>query len=610
MSRARNMTADSGMSAASSSSAALGMGIGGNTNLQTIEEFDPIQDDGDSGVNSSLGGGSGVGGSGAARLPGGGSANGRFGAGVGPTGLAGVPLPSSPNQSYYVNRPSKDPATDPSTNHGVLFMKSHFERLDTAINWTAANHQIIPHLPLKKIEAGSLETAKKQLLYRTFPVLAPKNDGTRRVRRVNPIIVDNPDILVDLAFNIRKLSKLYPIQWKTGVDKEKKKEKIMTKLGRMEHIDSEQFIRVTRLAAANIPVKLKRSYFEDVVSSPKSPDMVLSDTVDPSVGGKTRVEVLHEFFAHKNEKTNALRSYADLLVIEYYVNFTDQQIFKFADTERFASEEMTAFTHPTLISLRDCLEDLASNVLGEKTMASTINVYGKAFLETPYTDFETKVIEPLPLELKDTRNNFIAMSAPDRLANPLRPNTGPYTLFQLRQIFRTAYTALRGAAYLARRTFFYHKAYEALPRDSAAEVPVYKDVEIVVHTGDWGCGEFGGNPVVMAFLQIAAAHAVGVNVLIYHTRMKHRVVVDRATGRVEDRMGGHVQLAEEYLRECWNGKEVSTEGLLLHLESKKLEWVVPGKPTPQPKKAASGAASARMPEVHGPLRPVDIKSSM
>jgi hypothetical protein len=40
---------------------------------------------------------------------------------------------------------------------------------------------------------------------------------------------------------------------------------------------------------------------------------------------------------------------------------------------------------------------------------------------------------------------------------------------------------------------------------------------VVVHTGFWGCGAFGGNRVLMSLVQMLAAQAAGVNALVYHT---------------------------------------------------------------------------------------------
>lgn len=40
---------------------------------------------------------------------------------------------------------------------------------------------------------------------------------------------------------------------------------------------------------------------------------------------------------------------------------------------------------------------------------------------------------------------------------------------------------------------------------------------VVVHTGNWGTGAFGGNKVLMACLQMYAARVVGLDELVFHT---------------------------------------------------------------------------------------------
>jgi hypothetical protein len=43
------------------------------------------------------------------------------------------------------------------------------------------------------------------------------------------------------------------------------------------------------------------------------------------------------------------------------------------------------------------------------------------------------------------------------------------------------------------------------------------DAAVVVHSGFWGCGAFGGNRELMALLQILAAAMSGLDMLVFHT---------------------------------------------------------------------------------------------
>ena len=41
--------------------------------------------------------------------------------------------------------------------------------------------------------------------------------------------------------------------------------------------------------------------------------------------------------------------------------------------------------------------------------------------------------------------------------------------------------------------------------------------QVVVHTGFWGCGAFGGNRVLMAMLQVIAAGLAALDRLVFYT---------------------------------------------------------------------------------------------
>lgn len=41
--------------------------------------------------------------------------------------------------------------------------------------------------------------------------------------------------------------------------------------------------------------------------------------------------------------------------------------------------------------------------------------------------------------------------------------------------------------------------------------------KVIVHTGHWGCGAFGGNRVLMAALQVVSGRLAGLHRLVFHT---------------------------------------------------------------------------------------------
>ena len=96
--------------------------------------------------------------------------------------------------------------------------------------------------------------------------------------------------------------------------------------------------------------------------------------------------------------------------------------------------------------------------------------------------------------------SFIAM-------NSIPEGTGAYTEAQYERLLETAILAFGAAV--------------------NASPPGFK---VVIHTGNWGCGAYGGNKRVAALVQTAAAHFSLVDRLEYHAFEKG------SAGEVEDGM--------------------------------------------------------------------------
>ncbi len=90
-----------------------------------------------------------------------------------------------------------------------------------------------------------------------------------------------------------------------------------------------------------------------------------------------------------------------------------------------------------------------------------------------------------------TITNLIVMAAPSG-------GYGRYSVGEIEHVLITAFTAFRAAVLESNRC-------------RAAGSPV------IVHTGYWGCGAFGGDRVLMAMLQALAAEMAGLERLIFHT---------------------------------------------------------------------------------------------
>jgi hypothetical protein len=78
---------------------------------------------------------------------------------------------------------------------------------------------------------------------------------------------------------------------------------------------------------------------------------------------------------------------------------------------------------------------------------------------------------------------------------------GVYSLEEIEYILATAFTGFMAARF------------ESAPENSSTSA------ELVVHTGFWGCGAFGGNRVLMALLQLLAARLSQLDQLVFHTHL-------------------------------------------------------------------------------------------
>lgn len=218
----------------------------------------------------------------------------------------------------------------------------------------------------------------------------------------------------------------------------------------------------------------------------------------------TRFEAREDYFGYEPAPAGSR-------AVEWYLNFADQHLFFAYGGPLFAQDEMQVAEHPALASLREAL--LQSDIKpltvegGEPTPVLVMGVerrcrvafdrdaaqgrpaglYGNNFARASAEAIEkaTRAIVP------PTITNLIAMEAPSG-------GEGRYTRPQIEYILATVFTAFSAARFESHR--------------DAAQPP-----EVVVHTGYWGCGAYGGNRVLMALLQVLGARLAQVDCLVFHT---------------------------------------------------------------------------------------------
>jgi Poly (ADP-ribose) glycohydrolase (PARG), Macro domain fold len=195
--------------------------------------------------------------------------------------------------------------------------------------------------------------------------------------------------------------------------------------------------------------------------------------------------------------------------VEWHVNFADPHLFVAYGSGLFAQDEMQVAEHPALGSLKEALAAAGARALTVEgarptpvlvagverrcRVATDANpgegrphgLYGNAFAsasEEAVRRATTRLDPP-------TISNIIAIAAP--------MGSGRYRRDQIEYILQAAASGF-GAAVI----YSTHQ--------------LGRPAHVVVHSGFWGCGAFGGNRVLMLMLQIVAAGLAGLGRLVFH----------------------------------------------------------------------------------------------
>lgn len=269
----------------------------------------------------------------------------------------------------------------------------------------------------------------------------------------------------------------------------------------------------------------------------------------------TRIEYREDIFQYEPTPEEAQ-------VVEWYLNFADPNLFCAYGGPHMAQDELQMAEHPCLAALREALIGQGIEALTEEGGEPTpvlvmgaerrcaINVkpgaiegypqglYGKNFARAKEDAVRkaTRRIDP------PTITNILAMAAP-------AGGKGEYSLEKIEQIVRTAYTGFAAARLESIR--------------GRAEAP-----EVVVHTGFWGCGAFGGNRTLMTILQVLAARLSRLDRLVYYTVDKKGTEdFKQAMEILEKEIMPEIVGTEVKIR-----KPISIPALLEKVERLGLEW--------------------------------------
>lgn len=200
----------------------------------------------------------------------------------------------------------------------------------------------------------------------------------------------------------------------------------------------------------------------------------------------------------------------------WHVNFADPDLFVAYGSGLLAQDELQVLEHPVLGSVREALlamgntartreHDRATPVLithvprqcaldtfPDPDQGRPRGLYGNQFQQAGWETVRSALTVLSP----PTITNLICIAAPT--------GSGAYTEAQIRDVLETAFTGMRAAVVESSRI--------SLGR------------EVVIHTGFWGCGAFGGNRPLMALLQLLAARLARIDTLVFYTGAQSEVI--------------------------------------------------------------------------------------
>jgi len=166
------------------------------------------------------------------------------------------------------------------------------------------------------------------------------------------------------------------------------------------------------------------------------------------------------------------------------------------------TNQLVLYTLILLVLVRGAQRRVCVDVNPDPDRKRPKGLYGNHFMNASKEAIEIACHKLNP----PTTSNIIAMEAP-------KNGSGDYSLSTITQILTTAYTS-----FMAAKIESYAAFHEKGQIDSTPDV--------IIHTGNWGTGAFGGNKTMMALLQVTAAHLAGIHKLVYWVFHDEQPVVD------------------------------------------------------------------------------------
>ncbi|CAB4432839.1 unnamed protein product [Rhizophagus irregularis] len=317
------------------------------------------------------------------------------------------------------------------------------------------------------------------------------------------------------------------------------------------------------------------------------PKSFKGESDNPQGGKEMKIEVKNDVFDYSSPE--------DDNTVNWYINFADKHVFGYYGGNLFAQDESQCLEHPVLCSLRDYLVkgDQESCFTTARPILTKDSI-SSSFISTPILvrGVERKVQVKTDVNKNEKRpfglyGNQFAHASPEAIklattiydkridpktGNPYYSNIiaieapkyghGKYTFNTIKKILATGYSGFLAAKFeslvekgILERNHEENQEHTKININEEESVPKPR---VIIHTGNWGCGAYGGNITIMSCLQIAAAHLAGIDKIVYH-----------AMGN-QDEFNSGLQIYNELIKDVEG--DVKIDDFIKNVELKDFQW--------------------------------------
>ena len=205
-----------------------------------------------------------------------------------------------------------------------------------------------------------------------------------------------------------------------------------------------------------------------------------------------------------------------------YMNFAHHDLFNGYGHFMFAQDEIQVAEHPILASIRELMltrddgfrpltvENGQSTPIVFRSVPRTVSIDTRHIYGARFARSDDELIrESVQPAEKPASSNILAIEAPISSGNRI------YTRPEIEKALRTAFSGFR--AFIL------------------STAPI--DKPTVLHTGNWGCGAYGGNRKLMISIQIIAASLAGISKIVFYCGADSADSIAEFESQLKSRLG-------------------------------------------------------------------------